>query len=94
MSYYTGSAKKIEQHILKILDQKICTELNKLLDERKDDIYNSVLESIFSNKNYEEEVYNMCLESVLAAFDPSNNQVKILEGIDKALKKGAWRIPI
>jgi len=87
MSFYTGSARKIEKHILKILNQKICSELNKLLDQHKDDIYNSVLEATFSNKRYEEEVYNMSLESVLATFDPSNNQVKILEGIDKALKK-------
>ena len=86
MSISKGSIEKIKNHVLKILDGKICSELNKLFDERQDEIYRSVLESIFSKK-YEEDIYNACLDTVLTAFDPANNEVKILEGIDKSLKK-------
>ena len=78
MSISKGSIEKIKNHVLKILDGKICSELNKLFDERQDEIYRSVLESIFSKK-YEEDIYNACLDTVLTAFDPANNEVKILE---------------
>ena len=43
MSISKGSIEKIKNHVLKILDGKICSELNKLFDERQDEIYRSVL---------------------------------------------------
>jgi len=86
MSISKGSIEKIKNHVLKILDGKICSELNKLFDEREYEIYRSVLEATFSKK-YEEDIYNACLGTALTAFDPANNELKILEGIDKSLKK-------
>lgn len=86
MSDEQGVEKQIKTHLLRILDGKICSEVNRLINTRAKEIYGPVLKSIFS-EDYKNEIYNTYLESVLATFDPANYEVDILEGIDKTLKR-------
>ena len=86
MANVQGAVSVIEDHISRTLDGKICSELSRIMEDRGDDIYKAILEGVFS-KDYEKEIYNIYLESVLEVLDPKNHEVKIMEGINKGFMK-------
>ena len=86
MANIQGAVSILENHISQTLNGKICSELGRIIESRGDDIYEAILQGVFS-KDYEKEIYNIYLESVLEVFDPKNHEVKILEGINKGFMK-------
>jgi hypothetical protein len=98
MTHVQGTAKTITDRVLRTLNGKICSEMYKIFEERGDEIYDSVLDTIFvpegTKSNYKDEIYKMCLNETKQIFRPGEHKVKILEGVIKAMKRNGKTDPV
>jgi hypothetical protein len=98
MTHVQGTSKTITDRVLRTLNGKICSEMYKIFEERGDEIYDSVLDTIFIpegiNSNHKDEIYKIVLDETKQIFRPGEHKVKILEGVIKAMKRNGKTDPI
>jgi hypothetical protein len=94
MTHVQGVSKRISEHVLRTLTGKICNEMNKIFEERGDELYSAILEPTFANpsenKPFQTGIIDIYVDEVTEKMKPSSDvlyQAKMTEGFINGIRK-------